>query len=902
MKELWRRIKWMFRRRRLDAELEDELQFHLDMAAREHEENGLAGKEARYAARRQLGSSMRVHEASREFWGWRWLDELAADVHVGLRMLGRRRTLTATAVSSLALGIGGAVAIFTVIHSVLLRPLPYREPDGLVRVWAATPGNPAPGAPPLPDYVAWREQNSFLVDLAALLPRVEMNLAGDGPPEWEEGQKATANLFPLLGVAPLLGRTFVAGDEARGAAPVVVLGYGLWQRRFGGDARVLGKAVMIDGVPHQVIGVMPPGFGIPDDRTAAWTPFDLSPASVRDSEYHVDVLARLKPGVSLDRARAMMTALAVQAAPERRRDRQQIRGAVVPLREVLLGEVRTRLLPLGGAVACLLLIACANVAGLLMASGAERFPETAMRAALGASRGRLVRQFLTESMLLVVAGCALGLVIAALVVGPLVALSPAALPRRGEIRLDHAVAMFAVGVSLLTGVVFGLIPALAGSSPELARWTQAAGRRATGGPARQGARRALVSAQIAVALTLAAGAGLMIQSFQRLLRVDVGFDSDRVLTFQVRLAETQYASEIRRGERATGFSLISPRAPGRFQQILEELRALPGVESASAIPWLPMNGFFYEARLFSIAGRPRPAPGQPMPGAGYNPVDADVFRTLRVPLIRGRLLNREDTAGSPWVVVINETLAKTWWPGQDPIGQYVDYADFGDARPRQIVGIVKDLRQDRLSRAPRPQIYFPFAQLPPENHTNRVRSRLHMSFLLRTALGTNQMAPRLREAVNRVDKDVPVFAVQPMSHYLAESARETRFLMLLLGAFAGAAMLLAAVGLFGVMSYAVAQRRPEIGIRMALGAKPGDVARMVLREASGVALVGLAAGVAFALALTRFLESVLFEIKPSDPVTLAAASVLLGAVALAASYLPAYRASRVDPVVALRAE
>lgn len=525
-----------------------------------------------------------------------------------------------------------------------------------------------------------------------------------------------------------------------------------------------------------------------------------------------------------------------------------------------------------------------------------------MRAALGASRGRLVRQFLVESLLLSVAGCALGLAIAAFAVGPLVRLTPAEMPRRGEIHLDYAVAIFAMGVSLLTGIVFGLIPALAGSNPELARWMRAAGRRTTGGPARQSMRKALVAAQIAVALTLAAGAGLMIQSFQRLLRVDVGFDPDRVLTFQVRLAEAEYASEIRRAGRATGFSLVSPRAPARYQQILEKLRAIPGVESASALPWLPMNGFFWEARRFSIVGRPRPAPGQPVPGAGYNPVDADIFRALRIPLVRGRLLNHQDTANSPWVVVINETLAKTWWPDQDPIGQPINFSDFGDTRPRQIVGIVKDLRQLALNQAPRSQIYFPFVQLPPENHTNRVRSRLHMSFLVRSTLATDQVASRLREAVNSVDRQMPVFAVQPMSHYLNESARETRFLTMLLGAFAGVALLLAAVGLFGVMSYAVAQRTSEIGIRVALGARPGDMARMVLREASGVAGIGLIAGVAFALGLTRFLGSVLFEIKPGDPATLAAAAILLGAVALAASYLPAHRASRVDPVVALRAE
>jgi predicted permease len=903
MDRLLRRIVWALRRRRLDAELQEELQFHLDMAAREHQENGLAPGEARRAASRQLGSPIRVREASRELWGWRWLDELATDLRIGLRSLCRRWSMTATAVASLALGMGGAMTIFTVVHSVLLRPLALRDPAALVRVGAKMPGMP-PGfsSPPLADYVAWREKNSFLAEMGALLPRVEMNLTGVDAPEWAEGQKATASLFSALGVPPLLGRTIAARDEIRGAAPVAVLGHNLWLRRFGGNAEALGKTLTIDGVPHEVIGVMPPGFGIPHDRVAAWTPFDLSADAVRDSEDHVQVVARLPSGLGLEPARAAMTALAVQAASELGGDPREIRGEVTPLHEALLGQAKTRILPLGGAVICLLLIACANVAGLLLAAAAERFPESALRTALGAGRARLVRLFLAESLLLSAAGYALGLALAALAVGPLVRLSPVELPRRAEIHLDWTVVVCAAGLSLFTGLVFGLIPALAGSRPGLARWMNASGRRTAGTPVRQGARKVLVAAQVAVALTLAAGAGLMIQSLQRLLRVDAGFDPGGVYTFQVRLPETEYASVIRREGRATGFSVVSPRAPARFQEILDELRALPGIESASAIPWLPMNGYFWEVRRFSIVGRPQPAPGQPRPGAGYNPVDPGIFRTLRIPLVRGRLLNHRDTAGSPWVAVINETLARTWLPGQDPIGQYLHFPDFGDARPRQIVGVVKDLRQVALNREPQSQIYFPFVQLPPENHTNRVRSRLHMSFLVRTSLTEGQAPPQLREAVRGVDRDIPMFAVQPLSQYLDESARETRFLTLLLGAFAGIALMLAAVGLFGVMNYAVARRTSEIGVRVALGAKPGDMARLVLREACGVAFAGVAAGLGLALALTRFLGSVVFEIKPGDPATLAAASALLGATALAASYLPAHRASRVDPAVALRAE
>jgi len=903
MSELWRRLCFLFRRRRLEAELADELEFHLEMKAHEYEETGVPPEVARSAACRQLGNTYRVREASRDFWGWRWLDDLVADVRIGMRILARRRTLTWTAIGSLTLGIGGAVTVFTVVHSVLLRPLPYQDPERLVRVWAAPPDSPHfMEIPPLSDYAAWRDRNTFFEDMAALLEREELNLTGGGPPEWLIGQKATASFFSLLGVQPLIGRTILEGDEAKGAAPVVILGYSLWQSRFQGDPRVLGSTVPIDGIAREIIGVMPRDFGIPDSRVALWTPFDLRQAAVRDSPYHVYVYARLKPGLSLEAARQMMTVMARQSTPESGTERDQPRGGAETLRDSLTGPVRERLLPLAGAVAFLLLIACANVAGLLMAAGAERFPEGALRAALGAGRGRLVRQYLTESMLLSLAGCAAGLFLAWFLVDPLVLLSPAGLPRRNEIRLDFTIVCFALCLSLLAGGISGIFPALAGSKPELTRWMQNAGRRITGGLARQRARKLLVAAQIAIALTLCAGAGLMIRSLQQLLAVDVGFDPDRLLTFQVRLAEAQYASEIRDGTREAGWSRISPAAPARFQEILERLRAIPGVESASAITWLPMNGYFNEARLFTIVGRPEPQGDAPRPGGGYNPVDIDIFRTMSVPLLRGRLFNTKDTVEAPWVAIINRTLASAWWPNQDPIGQTISYADWGDPRPRQIVGVVADIRHSALSARPTGHVYFPFTQLPPENHSNRVRSRLHMSFAIRTKGDVDSLAPLLRQAVDRVDKDVPMFALQKMDAYLAASARETRFLTYLLGALAVVAVLLSAIGLYGVMSYAVARRTQEIGIRIALGAEPWDMARMVMVQALRIGLAGLTVGLALALMLTRFLRSILYGITPTDPLTMAAVCLILGAVALAAGYFPARRASRMDPVVALRIE
>jgi predicted permease len=901
MRELWRRLLFFSRRGRLDTELAEELKYHLEMKAAEFADEGMPEEEARSTACRQFGNILQVRESSRDFWGWRWLDDLLADVRIGLRILARRRALALTAIGSLAIGVGGAVTIYTVIHSVLLRPLPFRDPERLVRVWATPPDAPHfMEMPPLADYVAWRARNSFFEDMAGILPKEEMNLTGDDLPEWLEGQRATASFFSLLGVAPLIGRPISESDEKAGAAKVVLLGYGVWQRRFRGDPNVLGRLLWIDGTAHEIIGVMPQDFGIPDGRAALWTPFDLSPASVRTSAYHVYVLARLKTGATLQAARESMTVMGTLANSEG--DGGNLRGGAMTLREWLTGPVRERLLPLAGAVGFLLLIACANVAGLLMASGAERFSEGALRSALGASRSRLVRQYLAESMLLSFAGCAAGLLIALYLVEPLIALSPAEMPRRAEIRLDSVIVLFAAALSLLVGVFSGLLPALAGTKPELVRWIQGMGRRATGGLLRQRGRSILVATQIAVALVLCVGAGLMIRSLQRLLAVDVGFDHGQVISFQVRLAEAQYASEIRDGTREAGWSRISPAAPAKFQEILQRLRAVPGVESASAITWLPMNGFFNEGRLFTIVGRPAPAPEAPQPGGGYNPVDVQFFQTMRVPLIRGRLFRAQDTAVASWAVVINETLAAAWWPDQNPIGQYISYAGWGDPRPREIVGVVRDIRHNGLSAQPRGQVYFPFTQLPPENHTNRVRSRLHMSFVIRTKADAARIEPLLRKAVGSVDSAVPVFSVQPMSDFLSASARETRFLTYLLGALSMAALLLSAIGLYGVMSYAVSRRTQEIGIRVTLGAKPGDMALMVLRQATWIGLSGLGVGLALALALTRFLNSILYGIRPTDPLTLVGVCLVLSLIALAAAYLPARRASRVDPVVALRSE
>jgi putative ABC transport system permease protein len=900
MAAFWRRLCLFLSRRRLEREMDEEMTFHLEMKTRDLESDGLFRDEATAAARRRFGNPLRTRERCQEFWGWRWLHDLATDVRVGCRVLARRPAFTATAVGSLTLGIGGVVTVFTILHSVLLRPLPYRNPDRLVQVWAETPRLAGMAATSIPDFVAWRRQTRLFAAMEAVDTFEQVNLTGSGRPDWNQAQMVTAGFLRMLGVPPQLGRWFVTGEEGEGTPPVVILSHGLWQRRFGGDPAVVGKTVTIDGAVHEIVGVMPRGFAYLSDTTALWRPFKWTATALVQRTYFLHVVARLRPGVSLEQAKAEMTAMALQSASDAPEARNGLRGRVEPLHERITGTVSARLLPLGGAVAFLLLIACANVAGLLVAAGTDRLPETALRSALGAGRGRIVRQLLAESLLLGVAGCVCGVVLARALVGPLVALGPTELPRRGEIQIDSVVLLFAVGISLLATAAFGLLPALAGSSPRLARWIRGAGHRTTRKGSRHITRKALVAAQVAIALTLSIGAGLMMRSLYDLLHVDVGFDASNLLTFQVRLPERQYTSELPPGEHRFGGARISPVVEATYDAILERLRLLPGVHSASAISWLPMNGLWGDMRVFDIVGRPQ-SDGR-RPAAGYNPVDAAFFQTMRIPLVRGRFFDKRDSAASSCVAIVDEALATRYWPNENPLGQHVSFATWGDPCPRQIVGVVGRVRHEGLGHVPRGSIYLPFVQQPAVSQTARLATRLHMSFALRTSADARPSDEQLASAVASVNKDLPVFAVAPMEQYLAGSAKEMRFQTLLMVAFGAAAALLAVVGIYGVARYTVAQRTHEMGVRMALGATPGGVTRLVLGGAWRMTAAGLGAGVVLAFGVTRFLESLLYGVKPTDRWTYVVVSAVLAVVVLAASYLPARRASRVDPVVALRHE
>jgi putative ABC transport system permease protein len=903
-----RRLASYFEHRRLEREMDEEMAFHLEMKTRDLERDGLAHEEAAAVARRRFGNLLRTRERCEEFWGWRWLHDLATDVRVGSRMLVRRPAFTATAVVSLTLGIGGVVTVFTLVHSVLLRPLPYREPHQLVAVWAETPGAAfRASAVSTPDYVAWREPQTVFDAVAAFDMSVEANLADSSRPDRIFTQRVTASLFSVLGVSPLVGRPFSETDEREGSAPVAILGHGVWQQRFGGDPTIVGKMVALDGRPHEIVGVMPAGFAMPilaGRRIAAalWTPFSCSAADLRERTTGLSMIARLKRGTTRQRAQAEMTALARQSAPDAPAGNERRLGRVVPLQEQMTAGTSERLLPLGGAVVFLLLIACANVAGLLAAAGADRRPEHALRSALGAGRGRIVRQLLTESLLLGTAGCIGGVALAVVLVGPLVALSPTDLPRRGEIRLDLVVLSFAVGVSLLSTVLVGLLPAVAASSPRLAGWLQSAGRRTTGSRSGQRVRQALVAVQIAVALALCIGGGLMVRSLHTLMRVDVGFDATDVYTFQVRLPEAKYTTALAAGSDRLGRTRVSPAVTPLYDAILERVRRLPGVTAASATPWLPMNGVRGDQRAMDILGRPEPAEGGRVPGGWYYPVHLDFFRTLRIPLLRGRLFDARDTAGSPSVAIIDEELARAFWPNADPVGQHVSFARWGDPYARRIVGIVGSVRHNSLASPSGGSIYVPVEQQPAENLTSRVAARLRMSVVLRTSGNNDALGEQIVRAVGSVDKDVPVFAIAPMRDYLAGSAKQMRFQTLLVSAFGAIAALLAVVGIYGVARYSVAQRTHEIGVRVALGATPGGVTRMVLGGAWRMTVAGLVAGLALAYGLTRFLASMLYSVTPTDRPTYLVVSVVVAIVVVAATYLPARRASRVDPVVALRQE
>jgi putative ABC transport system permease protein len=801
---------------------------------------------------------------------------LIQDVRYAVRVMLKQPMFSAIAVIALALGIGANTAIFTVVNAVLLRPLPYDDPDSLVWLWDTQP-QLATAPASLPDFIDWRDQNHSFEYMAAYQGGNMFIDDGNGARDVSVGI-VTPDFFPLFRVKPILGRTFSEEETQPGRFRVAVLSQALWQRQFGADPNVLGQSVQLSGAAYTIIGVLPAGFSYPYEAEL-WRPFLIDPKQLNRGPHYLRVVGRLKPGVMLPAAQAEMSAIASRLAQQYP---DKIAGHGIKLEllsDVVVGDIGTALFVLLGAVGFVLLIACANVANLQMVRAGARQKEIAIRTALGATRTRIVRQLLTESILLAFAGGAAGLALAVWGVDALISLSTDAIPRAREIGIDSKVASFTILVSLLTGILFGLAPALQVSKPDLTDALKESGR-TTAGARRSRLRSLLVVSEIALSLVLLIGAGLMIRSFVMLNNVDPGFNSNNLLTMGVTLLRTRYPED----EGVAAF----------YSQLLERLSTAPGVMAAGAIGELPLSGN-NTSDYFTIEGRPE-VTKEERPLAECRTVTPHYFESMDIPLFKGRDFAETDTKQSPNVAIINEAFARRHFPDEDPLGHRLALqGQFRD--PLIIVGVVGNVRDFGLDEPPPSAIYYPYLQSP--LFENYYRS---MTIVVRTKSDPVAMAESLRAEMLSMDQTLPVYALKPMTEYLRDSLSRRRLNLVLLSVFASIALLLAAVGIYGVISYSVAQRTHEIGIRMAIGAHSRSILGLVIRQAMLLTLAGIALGIAAAFVLTRLMESLLFEVSTTDPLTFAIIAVVLAGVALAASLVPALRATRVDPIVALRCE
>lgn len=809
---------------------------------------------------------------------------LIQDLRYGTRMLLKSPSVTVVAIVALTLGIGANTAIFSVVHAVLLRSFAYAEGDRLAIVWEnrkSGKGNPQ-NVINLGNFYDWKDQNTVFSDMAAFFDQ-NTNLTGDGEPEEVPAQIATTNLFSLLGVNPIKGRTFLPDDGKTGQARVVVISYDLWQRRFGSDANIIGRKITLNNQPNEIIGVLPPDVGwyvqkgsMISHPPQIWAPWQISNDLRQRHGRFARAVARLKPGVTIEQAQNEMNVIGARLEQQYPEFNTKWGVTVVPLRTQFSGEIRKPLLILLGAVGFVLLIACANVANLLLARAASRKREIALRAGLGASRWRIARQLLTESVLLSMIGGALGLVFAWWGTQALLALSPPELMDLRTSSVNLPVLLFTIALTVVTGVIFGLVPAFEASHFDLSEPLKEAGKNLGGGGRAQRLRSIFVVAQVAMALVLLVGAGLLMKSLSRLQSVDPGFDASNLLTMRVNLPERKYDTD--------------PKLLNFFKQAEDQIKSIPGVTEVGAINTLPFDGPHSGTRL-DVEGQPKRSPGQEL-HTGVCVTDANYFQTMRIPLKRGRLFTPQEVFEMRHVVVVNEAFARENFPGQDALGQRVTIYMKEDNQPSEIVGIVGDNKHKGLDAEVEPMAFWPHAELVYSS----------MTIVIRSSSNSAGIATAARNVIHQIDPQQPIGQVITMNALMARSVARSRFNSLLLTIFSVVALVMAAVGIYGVMSYSVLQRTHEIGVRMALGAQRADVLKLMLKQGVLLGIAGVAVGLAGSFGLTRVISTLLFDVAATDKTTFAAVAVGLFAITFLASYIPAWRATKVNPLDALRYE
>jgi putative ABC transport system permease protein len=869
------RLRALFFKSKMEDELQAELQFHLEREIEENIARGMTPEEARFAALRSFGGVERVKEESRDVRGVRFLEEVWQDLRYGARMLFKNPGFTLVAGLTLSMGIGANVAIFSVVNAVLIQPLPFAEPDRLVWAWGnIRSGGDSIDVSPL-DYLDYRAQNTTFEQFAATFSiPTYLNLTGAGEPERLEGRAVTSNFFQALGVNAALGRTFLPENEKLGSERVVVLSQELWRRRFGGDPSIVGKTLTLNGNNYEVIGVAPPSFKFPQGAQL-WAPmsFDAEPGLRQRKAHFLRPIGRLKPGVTLAQAQADMDAVARRLEAQYPESNAGWNLRLVPLRDPLVGNIRPTLQMLFGAVGFVLLIACVNVANLSLARAATRQREIAVRMALGAGRLRIARQMLSESMLLALTGGALGVILAGWGVDLIVAFIGDNIPPIAQVGVDRVALTFTLGVSLLTGLLFGLAPALMATWPQLSETLKDGGKGAGQSGLRNRTRSLLVVFETAIAVTLLIGAGLLVRSYIRLQHVNPGFDAANVLTTRMNLAYAKYDSP----EKAAAF----------WEQLHERLAALPGVEAVGMITELPLSGQPNSA-FFTVEGRPPVLPGQEF-DANFRRVNQDYLRSMRIPRLRGRDFTEQEARQNAKVVLISESLASEVFPNEEPLGKRLRIPQY-EPTSFEIVGVVGDIRHRGLDAAPYAAMYLP------------ALSTGWINLTIRAAGDPMSLAAAVRRETRAIDPDQPIGAIRTMEQVLSESVSEPRYRTGLLGLFALVALILAGVGIYGVIAYTTAQRLREIAVRMALGAQSKDVLKLIIGQGIRLSLAGLLLGLGGALSLTRVMKTLLFGISATDPLTFAVIALLLMAVALLACWIPARRATRVDPLVTLRCE